>query len=50
MKFDMHVKNIRNMKFNGYIFKIHTKKWVAWEVWRETLFILDYNIHDNKEK
>ena len=26
MKFDMHVKNIRNMKFNGKIFKIHTKK------------------------
>ena len=22
----MHIKNIRNMKFNGYIFKIHTKK------------------------
>ena len=22
----MHVKNIRNMKFNGQIFKIHTKK------------------------
>ena len=26
MKFDMHVKNIQNMKFNSYIFKIHTKK------------------------
>ena len=22
----MHFKNIRNMKFNGYIFKIYTKK------------------------
>ena len=26
MKFDMHVKNIRNMKFNGYNFKIYPKK------------------------
>ena len=26
MKFDMHVKNIRNMKFNNQIFKIHKKK------------------------
>ena len=26
MKFDMHVKNIRNMKFNNQIFNIHTKK------------------------
>ena len=26
MKFDMDVKNIRNMIFNGQIFKIHTKK------------------------
>ena len=26
MKFDMHVKNIRNMKFNSQIFKIHQKK------------------------
>ena len=26
MKFDMHVKNIKNMKFNDQIFKIHTKK------------------------
>ena len=27
MKFDhMNVKNIRNIKLNGYIFKIHTKK------------------------
>ena len=26
MKFDIHVKNIKNIKFNGYIFKIHTKK------------------------
>ena len=26
MKFDMHFKNIKNMKFNGYIFKIYTKK------------------------
>ena len=30
----MHVKNIWNKKFNGYIFIFHTKKWVAWEVWR----------------
>ena len=26
MKFDMHVKNIRNMKFNVQIFKIYIKK------------------------
>ena len=26
MKFDMHIKNIRNMKFNGQIFKIYTQK------------------------
>ena len=26
MKFDMHIKNIRNMKFNGYIFKTYIKK------------------------
>ena len=26
MKLDIHVKNIRNMKFNGWIFNIHTWK------------------------
>ena len=26
MKFDMHIKNIRNMKFNDYIFKTYIKK------------------------
>ena len=26
MKFNMHVKNIRSMKFNGEIFKIYQKK------------------------
>ena len=26
MKFDMHIKNIKNMKFNSQIFKIHQKK------------------------
>ena len=25
MKFDMHIKNIMNMKFKDLIFKIHTK-------------------------
>jgi len=42
----MHVKNIRNMKFNGQIFKIHTKKeiyekfekFLSKLVWRKTLF------------
>ena len=24
MKFDMHIKNVRNMNFNGYIFKIYS--------------------------
>ena len=49
MKFDMHVKNIRNMKFNSWIFKIHQKKkkkiYERFEkslsklVWRETLLL-----------
>ena len=26
MKFDINVKNIMNMKFNGQIFKIHKKR------------------------
>ena len=26
MKFNMHVKNIRDMKFNSKILKIHTQK------------------------
>ena len=42
----MHVKNTRNMKFNDYIFKIHTQKEIYKKfeefltklVWRETLF------------
>ena len=48
MKFDMHVKNIGNMKFNSQIFKIYTKKKQIYEkfeefffklFWRETLFL-----------
>ena len=43
----MHVKNIKNMKFNGLIFKIHKKKeiydkfeeFLSVLVWTETLFI-----------
>ena len=43
----MHVKNIRNMKFNGQIFKIYKKKEIYNKfeefpsilVWRETLSI-----------
>ena len=48
MKFDICVKNIRNMKLNGYIFKIHTQakkeinkkfeKFLSKLVWKETLF------------
>ena len=34
MKFDVHVKNIRNMKFNGYIFKIHTQYKNIREIWK----------------
>ena len=49
MKFDMHVKNIKNMKFNDQIFKIHKKKevyekfeiFVSKLVWKETLFKLN---------
>ena len=37
MKFDMHVKNIRNMKFNGQIFKIHQKKKKKYEKFEEFL-------------
>ena len=50
----MHVKNIRNMKFNGQIFKIYKKKekrkkkeiyeefveFFSKLVWRKTLFLL----------
>ena len=53
----MHVKNIRNMKFNGQIFKIYKKKkkkkkkryiyeefveFLSKLVWRKTLFLLLY--------
>ena len=34
MKFDMYVKNIKNIKINGYIFKIHIQKRDIQEVWR----------------
>ena len=34
MKFNMHVKNIRDMKFNSKILKIHTQKRNIWKIWR----------------
>ena len=33
----MHVKNTRNMKFNGQIFKIHTQKKKIYEKFEEKL-------------
>ena len=52
MKLDIHVKNIRNMKFNGWIFNIHTwkkkKKCKKFEkflfklIWRKILFVECY--------
>ena len=50
MKFDMNIKNIRNIKINCWIFKIHTRKKDIYEkfeiffsklVWKETLFELE---------
>ena len=39
MKFDMHVKNIRNMKFNGLFSKFTPKKEI-YEKFEEFLFKL----------
>ena len=40
MKFDMHVENIKNIKFNGQIFKIYLQKEIYEKlVWRKTLFL-----------
>jgi len=48
MKYDIHVKNIRNMKFKGKFSKFIKKKKKIYEkfeeflsklVWRETLFV-----------